>query len=99
MSPPKVAMKVIRSWTKKTFGVEYKNKGDALVHGNQNNYTDCGILAANTVAHDIFGDELWVPGNQTLERLRWFLCLGNLHIEHVCIILLTYKQLNNTVRR
>jgi len=29
---------------------------DSLAHGNQEDFTDCGILMTNTAAHDMFHD-------------------------------------------
>lgn len=49
--------------------------GDALEHGEQDNGFDCGICCNNTVAHDVFGDELWIPRLVSQSRVRWFLKL------------------------
>lgn len=83
MPPPKDALKYIQSWLKKRFGSTYKDMGDSLSHGDQDNFTDCGILAANTAAHDIFSDDLWNPEAKVLHRLHWFIKLSESHIKYV----------------
>lgn len=83
MPAPKDALKSIQSWLKKRFGSTYQNTGDMLSHGNQDNFTDCGILAANTAAHDIFADKLWSPATKALNRAMWFVNLSEAHINYV----------------
>jgi hypothetical protein len=65
------------------FGDTYKNTGNSLSHGDQDDFTDCGILAANTAAHDIFGDSLWNPDTKGLHRVHWFVRLSEAHIKYV----------------
>ena len=83
MPVPKDALKSIQSWLTKRFGSTYKNTGDMLSHGDQDNFTDCGILAANTAAHDIFADKLWSPEMKALHRVMWFVNLSEAHIDYV----------------
>ena len=83
MPPPKIAMKKIQWWLKARFGKEFKDLGDSLEHGLQDDYTSCGILTSNTVAHDVFGDEIWTCENKFLERVKWFVILSEAHINDV----------------
>ena len=80
---PKDALKSMQSWLKKRFGSTYKNAGDMLLHGDQDNFTDCGILAANTAAHDILADKVWSPEMKALHRVTWFVNLSEAHIDYV----------------
>ena len=59
--------------------------GDTLIHGEQDNATECGILTANTAAHEIFNDELWGAEEKADERACWFNVLRDVHIEEVRI--------------
>ena len=86
MPQPMDIVKHIQSWLKKRFGGTYKNTGDTLAHGDQDNFTDCGILAASTAAHDIFDDNIWNPNTKHLHRLDWFIKLSKAHIEYVCTL-------------
>ncbi|KAF8814343.1 hypothetical protein BYT27DRAFT_7250099 [Phlegmacium glaucopus] len=83
MPPPTDILKYIQLWLKKCFGGTYKNTGNSLSHGDQDNFTDCGILATNTATHDIFGDSLWNPNTKCLHRGHWFIKLSKAHIEYV----------------
>lgn len=67
----------------KRFGKPFKNTGDSLAHGRQEDFTDCGMLTANTAAHNIFNDELWTKDRKNVERARWFITLSEAHIKEV----------------
>ena len=95
MPPPNDIIKYILSWIKKRFGDTYKDAGNSLSHGEQDDFTDCGILAANTAAHDIFGDSLWNPDTKGLHRVHWFVRLSETHIEYVRT--LHYRQLQTLI--
>lgn len=60
--------------------------GDSLEHGHQNDWTDCGILTANTAAREIFEDELWTENKKQYERGKWFVTLVSKHIKEVSIV-------------
>ncbi|KAJ3564561.1 hypothetical protein NP233_g8221 [Leucocoprinus birnbaumii] len=57
-----------------------------LAHSQQDDATSCGILCANTAAHNLLGFELWSSGRKVFERLRWYVNLTSLHAreKHVC---------------
>ncbi|KIJ91181.1 hypothetical protein K443DRAFT_126315 [Laccaria amethystina LaAM-08-1] len=57
--------------------------GDNLVHGKQEDGTECGILTANTIAHTVFQDPLWVVSRKEVERVGWFNQLVEAHIREV----------------
>jgi len=57
------------------------------VHGRQEDFTDCGILAANTAAHDIFNDQIWTPETKPVERMKWFLALARIHMKDVRVFI------------
>lgn len=83
MPPPKVAIKQVQTWLKRRFGKEFKSTGDSLAHGDQEDFTDCGILMTNTAAHDMFDDTLWTYERKAIERANWFIRLSKAHIEDV----------------
>lgn len=72
---------------KRCFGNwEFKNLGpNALKHGRQADWTDCGILVANTIAHDIYGGEIWTTKHKTFAQVRWFVNLCDAHLKDVCL--------------
>lgn len=83
MPEPKTALKKIQWWLKARFGREFTKLENSLEHGRQDDYTSCGILASNTVAHDVFGDEIWTCEKKFLERVKWFVILSEAHINDV----------------
>jgi hypothetical protein len=105
MPPPKATLKQVQTWLKKRFGKEFKNTWDSLAHGDQEGFIDCGILASNTAAHDIFGDALWTYERKAIERVQWFIRLSKTHIEDVrtfCILsfsVLFFYSLGKPIRK
>jgi len=55
------------------------------MHGKQEDGTECGILTANTIAHMVFKDPLWVVSRKEVEHVGWFNRLVELHIREVRI--------------
>ncbi|KDR78516.1 hypothetical protein GALMADRAFT_209010 [Galerina marginata CBS 339.88] len=47
--------------------------------GDQDNFTDCGILAANIAAHDIFADKPWNPETKARHRVEWSIIPKRVH--------------------
>ena len=86
LSPPSEVIKKLKWWLKGRFKMTYKELGDSLEHGCQNDWTDCGILSANTAAHEIFEDELWTAKTKQFERGKWFVTLITKHMKEVSII-------------
>jgi hypothetical protein len=83
MPEPTDIVKNLQWWTKEHFGRRFQNLGDELEHGDQNDWTDCGIVAANTAAREIFGDTKWTAERKEEERLLWFLTLVKKHVDEV----------------
>lgn len=86
LSAPSEVIKKLKWWLKGRFKKTYKDVGDSLEHGRQNDWTDCGILTANTAAREIFEDELWTGKTKQFERGKWFVTLTSKHLEEVSII-------------
>lgn len=85
MKLPKEVMKKIQWWLNARFGTHFKDLGDNLAHGKQEDFTDCGILCANTAACEIFeGKEIWRQDIKGQERAKWFLTLAKKHMKEVC---------------
>lgn len=87
MSPPKEIIRKLQWWLKHRFGTTFKNVGNQLEHGKQEDWTDCGIVSANTAAREIFRDEpLWTVEKKQLERVAWFVKLCQAHIDDVSFL-------------
>jgi hypothetical protein len=56
MPAPKMVVKKLQWWLKHRFGKTFKVIGNQLEHGKQD-WTDCGVISANTAAHEVFRDE------------------------------------------
>lgn len=80
---PKEIIKKLQWWSKKRLGIQLKDLGDELEHGQQKDVTDCGIVAYNTAAHKIFEDPLWTGEKKGDERVQWFVTLTMKHINEV----------------
>ena len=94
-------------WSEERFGIKLKDLGDALLHGMQDNWTDCGIIAVNTAIHEILNSQpLWTSQRKQVERVCWFLTLLHRHVLDVSERLNfvrkktdNEKQINSNVRR
>ncbi|KAF8814925.1 hypothetical protein BYT27DRAFT_7010209, partial [Phlegmacium glaucopus] len=72
MPCPKAVIKKLQWWLQKRFETPFKELGDNLVHGKQEDRTECGILTVNTIAYKVFQGPLWVVGQKTVECVVWF---------------------------
>jgi hypothetical protein len=72
---PKKFMRDVQSWLRSRFDGPFEDRGDSLVHGNQQDGFSCLICAANMATHVLFGDKLWTPSRRSIERIEWFLKL------------------------
>lgn len=89
MPPPKEFIRKLKWWLQKRFDSKgFVDHGDALVHGFQQDFTDCGIAAANTAAVEVFQDGLWSNETKIKDRVRWFITLSKRHIQEVpyCVL-------------
>jgi hypothetical protein len=65
------------------FGAKFKDEGDKLRHGKQEDTWSCGICLPNTIAHDLFDETLF---HHTKCRLLWmwyFVRLARAQLEKV----------------
>jgi hypothetical protein len=84
MSTPKAIIQKLQLWLKYHFGEKFKDLGNHLEHGKQDDWTDCGIISVNTAAYEIFRDEvLWTVRRKQHEYVTWFLKLCRAHIDDV----------------
>ena len=60
-------------WLCDRIGLKCTNRGDCLRHGIQNDWFSCGVILSNTIAHNVFNDDIWIPRNAVLDRVNWFL--------------------------
>ncbi|OCB83926.1 hypothetical protein A7U60_g9133 [Sanghuangporus baumii] len=58
-------------------------EGNVLIHGDQSGDTDsCGVISYNTIAHALFGDELWTFSNRKRLRIEAFSTIIMRHNAH-----------------
>ncbi|KAF8228025.1 hypothetical protein L208DRAFT_1424582 [Tricholoma matsutake] len=72
MPPPKGIVKKLQWWLWKCFRGPFKDCGDFLEHGHQEDSTKCGIITPNTAAREVFHDELWRQDQKAVEHVNWF---------------------------
>ncbi|KAG6906429.1 hypothetical protein DXG01_013965 [Tephrocybe rancida] len=84
MPQPKTMIQKLQYWLKRWFRHQFTDLGDALEHGEQDDFTDCRILSVNTAANEVFHDQpLWTPARKTIERIDWFVTLCRAHVADV----------------
>ncbi|KAK7045865.1 Methionine--tRNA ligase, mitochondrial [Paramarasmius palmivorus] len=85
MKPPPETVKKLKSWLRHRFSdiTTFKDLGDDMEHGEQLDATECGLVAVNTAAHEVFNDDLWSPVSKLGYRVDWFLKLSSLHMSEV----------------
>jgi hypothetical protein len=66
-------MRNLQRWLRDGVGIKCTNRGDYLRHGVQNDWFSCGVILPNTIAHNVFDDNIWIPRNAVLDRVNWFL--------------------------
>ena len=67
-------------------------KQDFMAHGLQSDTFSCGIVSYNTIAHDLFGDELWTSSNSRRFRIEAFNGIVVHHNASVSMVLLVHKK-------
>ncbi|KAJ7661512.1 hypothetical protein DFH06DRAFT_1089007 [Mycena polygramma] len=73
---PTELAKAAKRWTKSQFGgVDFTYQGDSMDHGEQKDTTSCTIIVANTIAADIFSEEIWQQEHAAGARADCFLRL------------------------
>jgi len=73
---PTAFVKGAQRWLQTRLQIHAEDVGDVLHHGNQNDSFNCGIVAINTIAHNILDVDLWTPEKAVRERAEWFLKLA-----------------------
>lgn len=87
MPPPTQMIQKLGWWSKDRLGIVLRDLGDVLPHGEQDDWTDCGIVAVNTAFHEIDNNRpLWTPQRKRGERVWWFLILLCQHILDVSLV-------------
>ena len=80
---PTRALQALQKWLQIEFGHKFTEHGNNLCHGHQEDATSCGIVTVNTIAHAVFGDDLWSPKNCQFHQVRWFAILVHPHLEQL----------------
>ncbi|KAJ3770857.1 hypothetical protein FB446DRAFT_646265 [Lentinula raphanica] len=70
--PPTKTIADIQHWLRIRFGGPFTSLGNTLAHGTQKDGISCIPAAMNTIAHGVFGDELWHHDHRWLNRIAWF---------------------------
>ncbi|RDB22778.1 hypothetical protein Hypma_009978 [Hypsizygus marmoreus] len=71
MPPPGEIVRKLQ-WLEKRLNGPFKNLGDSLPHGRQQDATSCGICSPNTISHNALGDPMWTCSRGVYERVNWF---------------------------
>ncbi|KAJ7915715.1 hypothetical protein B0H13DRAFT_2324107 [Mycena leptocephala] len=66
-------------WLKGRFNKHFKCMGDTLPCGCQNDAISCGVIAVNTMSHNILGDDVWTLSRKLQDRINWFNILCEQH--------------------
>ncbi|KAK7025915.1 hypothetical protein R3P38DRAFT_2420002, partial [Favolaschia claudopus] len=69
---PHVIIRKTLWWLQGRFNKSFRDKGNILTCGTQNDGTSCGFIATNTLAHNTLGDDIWTPSLKIHDRLHWF---------------------------
>lgn len=70
-------MTLLQVWLKQAFGKRFKNQGNMLPHGVQNDGYSCPMFTSNTLAHGVLGQPLLSAEKAVEERLLWFIRLAS----------------------
>ncbi|KAJ7191259.1 hypothetical protein GGX14DRAFT_579109 [Mycena pura] len=73
---PAVLMSQLQKWLQKDIGLPKVQILNDLPCGKQRDSVNCGIIAANTLGHNILGDQLWHPAHARTHRMRAFCTLA-----------------------
>lgn len=73
--PTSVSRK-IRWFLNGTFGDDFAWAGCSLSHGRQDDFRQCGVGAANMIAAEVLGEELFMHERLVHHRVTWFLRLA-----------------------
>ncbi|KAI0828201.1 hypothetical protein BC628DRAFT_1417790 [Trametes gibbosa] len=79
----KQTVKHILEWVKHVFRRPFRDALNTLTHGLQKDTHSCGICTVNTIAHNLFGDEIFVHTQRDHWRVTYFLELVREHLDNV----------------
>jgi hypothetical protein len=69
---PTVVMNALQRWLQARFKGKFKDCGDSLEHGIQEDGFSCLVCSANTIGHAVFDDELWHMNRAAVVKVDWF---------------------------
>ena len=58
-------------WLEEVFDWKPVNEGNILARSRQMDTISCAVCVLNTIAHNIFGDQLWEQSNASGHRVSW----------------------------
>ncbi|KDQ60705.1 hypothetical protein JAAARDRAFT_45525 [Jaapia argillacea MUCL 33604] len=80
---PELLFVGLDTWLRQHIGGRSFSVFTDLTCAEQNDHYSCGIIAINTLKHNIFGDPLWTPETRDLLRVQEFLDILQHHIVNV----------------
>ncbi|KAH7912046.1 hypothetical protein BJ138DRAFT_1112718 [Hygrophoropsis aurantiaca] len=80
-SKPIKMIQATQSWLKGEFGAPFREDQDSLKHGIQEDSFSCGICVVNTIAHNLFGDELFRHSRRYAMRISLFTQLAQSQLD------------------
>jgi hypothetical protein len=70
-------------WTKSQFHAAFKNAGEALPIGTQQDGISCGICVFNALEHEIFNTHLFAHARRNVLRVLYFVDIMKLLLDRV----------------
>ncbi|TFY61180.1 hypothetical protein EVJ58_g4673 [Rhodofomes roseus] len=80
---PRLAISALQDWLHHDFGGRFRDAGNTMRHGLQEDDSSCGICMINTFAHALFGEELFRHGIRRRLRIQYFNILARAHGNYV----------------
>ena len=70
-------------WTKTLFHAQFKNSGDILRIGAQQDGTSCGVCVFNALEHEIFDTRLFTHDRRDFLQVQYFVDIMKLLLDRV----------------
>jgi hypothetical protein len=70
-------------WTRIMFYAPFKNVGEVLPIGIQQDGISCGVCVLNALEHEIFDTRLFTHDHRNVLRVQYFIDIMKLFLDHV----------------
>jgi hypothetical protein len=72
-------------WTNALFHAPFKNIGEVLPIGTQQDGISCGVCVLNALEHEIFVTRLFTHDRRNVLRVQYFMDIMKLLLDHVSV--------------